>query len=78
MSDSPKTWSGRFEEPVSELTQRYTASVGFDRRLAEFDIQASLAHARMLRAVGIISADDLGSIERGMAQILAVPGTPAL
>lgn len=71
MSDSPKTWSGRFEEPVSELTQRYTASVGFDRRLAEFDIQASLAHARMLQAVGIISADDLGSIERGMAQILA-------
>jgi argininosuccinate lyase len=70
MSESPKTWSGRFEEPVSELTQRYTASVGFDWRLAEFDVQASLAHARMLKTVGLISADDLGSIERAMAQIL--------
>ncbi len=36
------TWSGRFSEPVSELVQRYTASVSFDRRLAEYDIQGSL------------------------------------
>ena len=51
-----QTWSGRFSEPVDELVKRYTASVGFDQRLAEFDIQGSLAHARMLhsgrRAVG--------------------------
>jgi argininosuccinate lyase len=69
-NDPSNTWSGRFDEPVSELTRRYTASVSFDRRLAEFDIQASLAHARMLEAAGIISAEDLKSIERGMAGIL--------
>ncbi|HXV08573.1 MAG TPA: argininosuccinate lyase, partial [Burkholderiales bacterium] len=49
--------------------KRYTASVGFDRRLAPFDIQGSLAHARMLHAVGVLSAKDLADIERGMAQI---------
>jgi argininosuccinate lyase len=65
-----KTWSGRFSEPVAELVKRYTASVDFDRRLAEFDIQGSLAHARMLRAVGVISPQDLADIEHGMAQVL--------
>ena len=45
-------WSGRFGEPVSERVKRYTASVDFDRRLADADIAGSLAHARMLAAVG--------------------------
>jgi argininosuccinate lyase len=67
---SPGTWSGRFSEPVSELVKRYTASVHFDKRLAEFDIQGSLAHARMLNAAGIVSAEDLAAIETGMGQIL--------
>jgi argininosuccinate lyase len=62
-------WSGRFSEPVSELVQRYTASVGFDHRLAEYDIQGSLAHARMLAAQGIITAEDLAAITRGLSQI---------
>lgn len=54
-----KTWSGRFNEPVAELVKQYTASVGFDQRLAEYDIQGSLAHARMLGAQGIISLADV-------------------
>ena len=62
-------WSGRFNEPVTELVKRYTASIGFDRRLAEFDIEGSLAHARMLHAVEILSAEDLAAIEKGLAQI---------
>ena len=66
-----QAWSGRFNEPVAELVKRYTASVEFDRRLAECDIQGSLAHALMLNAVGILNADDLSAIQRGMAQILA-------
>ena len=65
-----KTWSGRFEEPVAELVKRYTASVDFDKRLAAFDIQGSLAHARMLHAVGVLSKSDVADIERGMAVIL--------
>ncbi|MCU0896324.1 MAG: argininosuccinate lyase [Burkholderiales bacterium] len=68
---SAGTWSGRFAEPVDERVKRYTASVSFDRRLAEFDIMGSLAHARMLAAAGILSAEDLAAIERGMATIRA-------
>jgi argininosuccinate lyase len=64
-----KPWSGRFSEPVSDLVKRFTASVSFDQRLAEFDIDGSIAHARMLRAVGIITAEDLAAIEGGLAQI---------
>ena len=63
------TWSGRFNEPVSELVKRFTASVEFDQRLALFDIQGSLAHAQMLAACNIINAQDLNDIRRGMAQI---------
>src|SRR5690349_2913944 len=68
---TPKAWSGRFSEPVNELVKQYTASVGFDRRLAELDIRGSLAHARMMTRVGVLSAADLADIERGMAMILA-------
>jgi argininosuccinate lyase len=62
-------WSGRFSEPVDALVKRYTASVGFDRRLAPADIAGSLAHARMLAAQGVLGASDLADIERGLASI---------
>ena len=65
-----KVWSGRFAEPVAELVKRYTASVEFDQRLAEFDIQGSLAHASMLHKVGVLGAEDLSSIQRGLGEIL--------
>lgn len=64
------SWSGRFNEPVAELVKKYTASVGFDYRLAEFDIQGSIAHAQMLGAQKIISLDDVRAIESGLAEIL--------
>ena len=64
-------FSGRFSEPVNELVKRFTASVTFDKRLATVDIQASLAHAKMLAKQGIVSAQDLADIQRGMAAIEA-------
>ena len=64
-----QAWSALFSEPMSELVKRYTASVGFDQRLWQADIAGSLAHAEMLCAQAIISADDRAAIERGMAQI---------
>ena len=54
---------------MSELVKRYTASVFFDKRLWQADIQGSLAHAEMLAAQKIIGASDLADIQRGMAQI---------
>lgn len=64
-------WSGRFSEPVDELVKRFTASIPFDYRLAEFDIKGSLAHARMLAHVRVLSPEDLAAIEQGMAEILS-------
>ena len=69
-SQQDKVWSGRFNEPVSELVKRYTASVDFDKRLAAFDIQGSLAHSKMLGAQGIISQDDVAQIAQGLNEIL--------
>ncbi len=66
-----QAWSALFSEPMSELVQRYTASVEFDRRLWKADIAGSLAHAEMLAAQGVIGAADLADIRRGMAQITA-------
>ncbi|MFN5256873.1 MAG: argininosuccinate lyase [Limnohabitans sp.] len=64
-----QAWSALFSEPMSELVKRYTASVFFDKRLWQADIQGSLAHAEMLAAQKIIAAQDLADIQRGMAQI---------
>ena len=66
-----EAWSGRFNEPVDALVKRFTASVGFDQRLALFDIQGSLAHAQMLSEVGLLSSAELASIRLGMERILA-------
>ena len=63
------TWSGRFGEPMSERMQRFNASVDFDQRLARADISGSRAHARMLATCGILTADDLAAIERGLTII---------
>jgi argininosuccinate lyase len=64
-----QAWSALFSEPMSELVKRYTASVFFDKRLWQADIQGSLAHAEMLAAQNIIGASDLADIQRGMSQI---------
>ncbi len=69
LANKQQAWSALFNEPMSELVKRYTASVGFDQRLWRADIQGSLAHAQMLAAQGVITAQDLADIERGLAQI---------
>ena len=69
LANKQQAWSALFTEPMSELVQRYTASVGFDQRLWRADIDGSLAHAEMLAAQGVIGVQDLADIRRGMAQI---------
>ena len=70
LDNKTQAWSARFSEPVSELVQRYTASINFDYRLAEVDIQSSLVHAQMLSEQGIISPTDFAQINSGLQQIL--------
>jgi argininosuccinate lyase len=69
LANKAQAWSARFAEPVDELVQRYTASIGFDHRFALVDIEGSLAHAEMLAKQKIISDADLADIQKGMAQI---------
>jgi argininosuccinate lyase len=71
LANKQQAWSALFSEPMSELVKRYTASVDFDKRLWRADIDGSLAHADMLAAQGIINAQDLADIQRGMAQIVS-------
>jgi argininosuccinate lyase len=72
MSDShvaAKPWSGRFNEPTDAFVEAFTASVDFDRRLYRYDIQGSIAHARMLARQGILSDQERDDIIRGLEQI---------
>ena len=72
MANSTKTshvWGGRFSEPTDAFVQRFTASVDFDRRLAAQDIAGSLAHADMLREVGVLTRDEHRQIVEGMRRI---------
>ena len=66
-----QSWGGRFSEPVDAFVARFTASVNFDQRLAQQDIQGSIAHARMLEQAGVLSADELNLISDGLQQIAA-------
>ena len=59
----------RFSEPTDPLFQALNSSIGFDFRLAPYDLEQSFAHARMLARSGIIGDDDLEAIERGLKQI---------
>ena len=67
--DTSKLWGGRFSEPTDSFVQRFTASVGFDQRMAAEDIAGSLAHADMLCAVGVLTRQELDDIRRGLAQV---------
>ncbi|MCG7956541.1 MAG: argininosuccinate lyase, partial [Candidatus Thiodiazotropha endolucinida] len=72
MSDNhltAKPWSGRFNEPTDAFVEAFTASVDFDRRLYRYDIQGSIAHARMLAQQGILSDQERDDIIQGLEQI---------
>jgi argininosuccinate lyase len=66
---SAKPWSGRFNEPTDAFVEAFTASVDFDRRLYRYDIQGSIAHARMLAQQGILSDQERDDIIQGLEQI---------
>jgi len=68
MSDK-KPWGGRFTKTTNQLVEEYTASIGFDYKLAEEDIQGSIAHATMLAAQEIISDEDKEKIVQGLKEI---------
>ena len=70
-TSSEKPWGGRFTESTDAFVEAFTASIGFDHRLYRHDITGSIAHARMLAHVGIISDEECDRIIGGLEGILA-------
>lgn len=64
-------WRGRLGASGGQRAGGFTASIGFDRRLVRQDIAGSRAHVAMLRQVGLLTADEAGSILDGLSQIAA-------
>jgi argininosuccinate lyase len=70
MSDQTNSsWGGRFSEPTDAFVARYTASVDFDQRLYAHDIQGSIAHAKMLTKVGVLTQAECDDILRGLEEV---------
>lgn len=64
-------WGGRFQKETDHLVYDFHSSISFDQRLYKYDIQGSMAHARMLGESGIITAEEAGQIVRGLEEVLA-------
>ncbi|MBL3538878.1 argininosuccinate lyase [Aminivibrio sp.] len=62
-------WKGRFSENTAQAVQKFTQSLDLDWGLASYDIDGSIAHARMLGSVGLIPADEARRIEDGLNRI---------
>lgn len=62
-------WGGRFQQGPAAIMQEINASIGFDQRLAQQDIQGSLAHCEMLAATGILDAASAQAISEGLLAI---------
>lgn len=81
---SHQTWGGRFAEGPDARVAAFTESISFETRLAPYDIRGSIAHARMLSTIGVLTADEFEAIAAGLRAIEAriaageFPWDPAL
>jgi argininosuccinate lyase len=64
-----KAWSGRFEKEMDKLAEEYSESVSFDTRLAQYDVQGSVAHAKMLARTGVVTSGEAKQIVSGLNSI---------
>jgi argininosuccinate lyase len=71
-----KLWGGRFESGPSEVFERFSGSLDFDRRLLDADIRGSQAFARALEQVGILSAGERAEIVTAFEQIRQESSAP--
>jgi argininosuccinate lyase len=69
MTSIDKPWQGRFNSPTDQFVEAFTASVHFDKRLYIYDIMGSIAHARMLAKVRVLTDDECEQIVCGLQQI---------
>ena len=71
MKSNKRMWGGRFSAATDKLVQEFNASIDVDQALALEDIQGSTAHAEMLAAQGILTAQEMTQITEGLAAIRA-------
>jgi len=64
-----KPWNGRFTEPTDAFVEAFTASVTFDQRMYQQDIAGSVAHAKMLAHIGVLTENECEQIIDGLGQI---------
>ena len=64
-----KMWSGRFREPLDKRFEAWQRSIPFDWRLIPFEVAASIAHARMIAAAGILTADEEDRMIAGLRAV---------
>jgi len=62
-------WKGRFTENTAQAVQKFTQSLDLDWALASYDIEGSVAHARMLGSEGLIPPEEARRIEDGLNRI---------
>ncbi|OLN32356.1 argininosuccinate lyase [Desulfosporosinus metallidurans] len=65
-----KLWGGRFEKTTDAMVEDFHSSIRFDQRLYKQDILGSIAHARMLGSVGVISEEEANHLMAGLTEIL--------
>jgi argininosuccinate lyase len=68
-SGPQKAWGGVFREPTDARVEAFSESVSFDRRLADDDIDGSIAHARMLASVGLMSVQEADAVAQALEEI---------
>ena len=68
--DQHKLWGGRFTQPTDADVEQFSSSVEFDKRLYRQDIAGSVAHAKMLHKVGILTKAEFRAISEGLEKIL--------
>ena len=66
-----RMWGGRFAEGPDALLLRVNASIHFDHTLVDYDVLGSIAQARMLRHISLVSQDEADALERGLLQVLS-------
>ena len=67
--EKKKLWGGRFSRPTEKGIEEFTESISFDKRLYKYDIEGSIAHAKMLSKIGVLTKGELAAILRGLEDI---------
>ncbi len=68
-SATEKLWGGRFTESTDRFVEAFTASIPFDHTLAHYDIEGSVAHAKMLANIGVLTETERDAITQGLMTI---------